>query len=87
MPQVQHARHISTKSAIALLLTFAAGCVDIVGYLAIYQIFTANMTGATDADQDGDTDVWSVDLNGNNNKQLTEVDNYAGEYFDLTGFN
>jgi uncharacterized membrane protein YoaK (UPF0700 family) len=47
MPQVQHARHISTKSAIALLLTFAAGCVDIVGYLAIYQIFTANMTGAT----------------------------------------
>ncbi len=40
-----------------------------------------------DADQDGDTDVWSVDLNGSNNKQLTETDNYAGEYFDVTGFN
>lgn len=47
MAMVQHARHISTKSAVALLLTFAAGCVDIVGYLAIYQLFTANMTGAT----------------------------------------
>jgi len=30
-----------------LLLTFAAGFVDIVGYLAIYQTFTAHMTGAT----------------------------------------
>lgn len=39
------------------------------------------------ADHDGDADVWSVDLNGNNDKQLTAVDNYALEYFDVTGFN
>jgi uncharacterized membrane protein YoaK (UPF0700 family) len=35
------------KSAIALLLTFAAGCVDVVGYLSIYHTFTAHMTGIT----------------------------------------
>lgn len=37
----------SSKSAVALLLTFAAGFVDIVGFLAIYQTFTAHMTGNT----------------------------------------
>jgi uncharacterized membrane protein YoaK (UPF0700 family) len=36
-----------TKAAVALLLTFAAGYVDVVGYLALYQVFTANMTGNT----------------------------------------
>jgi uncharacterized membrane protein YoaK (UPF0700 family) len=35
------------KAAVALLLTFVAGYVDIVGYLALYQVFTANMTGNT----------------------------------------
>ena len=29
------------------MLTFAAGCVDIVGYLTVYKIFTAHMTGDT----------------------------------------
>lgn len=29
------------------MLTFAAGCVDIVGYLALYHTFTAHMTGVT----------------------------------------
>jgi uncharacterized membrane protein YoaK (UPF0700 family) len=36
-----------TKAGVALLLTFAAGMVDIVGYLAIYHIFVAHMTGTT----------------------------------------
>jgi uncharacterized membrane protein YoaK (UPF0700 family) len=35
------------KSIVALLLTFAAGNIDIVGYLAIYKILTAHMTGDT----------------------------------------
>jgi uncharacterized membrane protein YoaK (UPF0700 family) len=48
MPQEDAAgSRTSTKSAVALLLTFAAGYVDVVGYLALYQVFTANMTGNT----------------------------------------
>jgi uncharacterized membrane protein YoaK (UPF0700 family) len=35
------------KVAMALLLTFVAGFVDIVGYIAVYHLFTANMTGTT----------------------------------------
>jgi uncharacterized membrane protein YoaK (UPF0700 family) len=35
------------KSAVALLLTFVAGSVDIVGYLTVFQVFTAHMTGTT----------------------------------------
>lgn len=35
------------KSVVALLLTFVAGLVDIVGYLAIYHIFTAHLSGTT----------------------------------------
>jgi uncharacterized membrane protein YoaK (UPF0700 family) len=31
----------------ALLLTFVAGVVDIVGYISVYHLFTANMTGTT----------------------------------------
>lgn len=31
----------------ALLLTFAAGCVDVIGYLTLYNVFTAHMTGDT----------------------------------------
>ncbi len=38
---------ITVKAAVALLLTFVAGYVDVVGYLALYQVFTANMTGNT----------------------------------------
>jgi uncharacterized membrane protein YoaK (UPF0700 family) len=35
------------KAALALLLTFAAGCVDITGYITLYHVFTAHMTGDT----------------------------------------
>jgi uncharacterized membrane protein YoaK (UPF0700 family) len=45
--QVRDTRYRSTKIMVALSLTFAAGCVDIVGYLAIYKLFTAHMTGVT----------------------------------------
>ena len=47
MQLAQHARHLRTKTGVALWLTFAAGCIDIVGFLTIYRTFTANMTGAT----------------------------------------
>lgn len=47
MPQTQHGRRMNSKVAVALLLTFAAGCVDIIGYLALYHAFTAHMTGET----------------------------------------
>jgi len=35
------------KSAVALMLTFSAGMVDIVGYIALYHWFVAHMTGDT----------------------------------------
>lgn len=35
------------KAAVALALAFAAGCVDIIGYLSFGHQFTAHMTGAT----------------------------------------
>lgn len=35
------------KSVVALVLTFTAGVVDIVGFLGLYHTFTAHMTGVT----------------------------------------
>jgi uncharacterized membrane protein YoaK (UPF0700 family) len=35
------------KIVVALLLTFASGLVDIVGYLGVFQFFTAHVTGTT----------------------------------------
>jgi uncharacterized membrane protein YoaK (UPF0700 family) len=36
-----------TKAVVALLLTFAAGIVDIVAYISVYHYFVAHMTGTT----------------------------------------
>ncbi|HZP62027.1 MAG TPA: YoaK family protein [Terriglobales bacterium] len=47
MPEAQTLGEQRAKSAVALLLTFVAGVVDIVGYLGIYHIFTAHLTGTT----------------------------------------
>ena len=47
MPTGQRRLHIDTKAMVALLLTFSAGCVDVIGYLALYHAFTAHMTGET----------------------------------------
>jgi uncharacterized membrane protein YoaK (UPF0700 family) len=38
---------IQAKSVVALLLTFTAGMVDIVGYILVYHVFVAHMTGTT----------------------------------------
>ena len=35
------------KMAVALLLTFASGLVDITGYLGVFHLFTAHLTGTT----------------------------------------
>lgn len=43
-PQTKRAR---TKSGVALSLTFAAGIVDIIGYIAVFHFFVGHMTGAT----------------------------------------
>lgn len=47
MLETQALKGHRTKSAVALLLTFSAGFVDVVGYLAIYNLFTAHVSGAT----------------------------------------
>jgi uncharacterized membrane protein YoaK (UPF0700 family) len=46
-PPVPATSRIKAKSPVALWLTFSAGVVDIVGYIAIYHIFVAHMTGTT----------------------------------------
>jgi uncharacterized membrane protein YoaK (UPF0700 family) len=40
-------RRIAQATALAAMLTFVAGFVDLVGYVALYHVFTANMTGNT----------------------------------------
>lgn len=39
--------HARVKRSIAIVLTFAAGIVDIVGYMTVYHLFVAHMTGTT----------------------------------------
>jgi len=47
MHQATHVPRVRAKSAIAIALTFAAGVVDIVSYIAVYHLFVAHMTGGT----------------------------------------
>jgi len=47
MLQPQFTRHPLVKGFVALLLTFAAGGVDVIGFITLYHIFTAHMTGTT----------------------------------------
>ncbi len=39
--------HARVKGGIAVVLTFAAGFVDVVGYMTVYHLFVAHMTGTT----------------------------------------
>jgi uncharacterized membrane protein YoaK (UPF0700 family) len=36
-----------SKSAVALLLTFVAGSVDVIGFMTLHHVFTAHVTGTT----------------------------------------
>lgn len=47
MPQDEQDGLSPVKCAVALLLTFSAGFVDVVGYITVYHTFTAHMTGTT----------------------------------------
>ncbi|HVO63886.1 MAG TPA: YoaK family protein [Terriglobales bacterium] len=42
-----HSPRRKAKSAVALWLTFAAGIIDIIGYITVYHTFMAHMTGNT----------------------------------------
>jgi hypothetical protein len=44
---VHQSARSKVKSEVALMLTFSAGLVDIVGYIAVYHWFVAHMTGDT----------------------------------------
>ncbi|HEY1658811.1 MAG TPA: YoaK family protein [Candidatus Sulfotelmatobacter sp.] len=41
------AKRIRIKALVALSMAFAAGCVDIIGYISFGRVFTAHMTGTT----------------------------------------
>jgi uncharacterized membrane protein YoaK (UPF0700 family) len=47
MTVLPHTTRARSKAVVALGLTFAAGMVDIVGYIAVFHLFVANMTGDT----------------------------------------
>ncbi len=39
--------HADIKATVALLFTFTAGFIDIIGYITVYHVFVAHVTGAT----------------------------------------
>jgi len=47
MPDLTFFQRHHAKIVVALLLTFASGLVDIVGYIGVYHFFTAHLTGTT----------------------------------------
>lgn len=47
MTGLPHTSKARSKAAVALGLTFAAGMVDIVGYISVFHLFVAHMTGDT----------------------------------------
>jgi uncharacterized membrane protein YoaK (UPF0700 family) len=47
MPQLSDARHKRVKAAVAIALSFAAGCADVIGYISFGHSFIAHMTGNT----------------------------------------
>jgi uncharacterized membrane protein YoaK (UPF0700 family) len=47
MPEARFLQQHRYKVSVALLLTFASGLVDIVGYVGIFHFFTAHLTGTT----------------------------------------
>lgn len=47
MVKAQKPANVRGKAAIALLLTFVAGSVDVAGYLVVYHVFTAHVSGDT----------------------------------------
>jgi uncharacterized membrane protein YoaK (UPF0700 family) len=47
MVEAFRTRRTRAKAAVALVLAFAAGCVDIIGYLSFGHVFTAHLTGNT----------------------------------------
>jgi uncharacterized membrane protein YoaK (UPF0700 family) len=47
VPDVDFLRRHGPKLIVALLLTFASGLVDIVGFLGVFRLFTAHLTGTT----------------------------------------
>lgn len=44
---ISQPRRWQAKAAVAVMLTFSAGMVDIVGYISVYHFFVAHMTGNT----------------------------------------
>ena len=47
MPEPDFFSRHAPKMMVAVVLTFSSGIVDIIGYLGVYQLFTAHLTGTT----------------------------------------
>jgi uncharacterized membrane protein YoaK (UPF0700 family) len=47
MAETLKTRPATVKGSVALSLAFAAGCVDIIGYISFGHVYTAHLTGNT----------------------------------------